>query len=139
VVVVVISFLMACGKLLTREEPLDGNLWRQEEFATAAPLVMKNLINQQEPVSVRVQKSNLLLGHSTPPLSTTTPTLCRLLSLPSIHVARSFPSPAHSHFSLNNAATRTTKTTTTREDENHKTKISQGKKKKQRKKPNNEK
>ncbi len=138
-VVVVISFLMACGKLLTREEPLDGNLWRQEEFATAAPLVMKNLINQQEPVSVRVQKSNLLLGHSTPPLSTTTPTLCRLLSLPSIHVARSFPSPAHSHFSLNNAATRTTKTTTTREDENHKTKISQGKKKKQRKKPNNEK
>ncbi len=51
-VVVVISFLMACGKLLTREEPLDGNLLRQEEFATAAPLVMKKLINQQELVSV---------------------------------------------------------------------------------------
>ncbi len=130
-VVVVISFLMACGKLLTREEPLDGNLWRQEEFATAAPLVMKNLINQQELVSVRVQKSNLLLGHSTPPLSTTTPTLCRLLSLPSIHVARSFPFPAHSHFSLNNAATRTT---TTGEDENHKTKISPEKEEKKKKK-----
>jgi hypothetical protein len=52
VAVVVISFLMACGKLLTREEPLDGNLLRQEVFATAAPLVMKKLINQQELVSV---------------------------------------------------------------------------------------
>jgi hypothetical protein len=52
VVVVVISFLTACGKLLTREEPLGGNLLRQEEFATAAPPVMKKLINQQELISV---------------------------------------------------------------------------------------